>query len=176
MSKLTINIENESETRLDIDYDMIIRKVIVEALDYLSCPYEAKVEVCLVDNEQIHEINKEQRDIDRATDVLSFPMINFNEAGNFADMEEELTENEQDYFDPDSGELLLGDIVISLEKVIEQAEAYGHSKTRELAFLVAHSMLHLAGFDHMIESEAEIMTSKQNEILERIGYTRDYID
>ena len=78
----------------------------------------------------------------------------------------------EDYFDPDTGELLLGDIVISVEKVMEQAEKYGHSVKRELAFLVAHSMLHLFGYDHMEPDEAEVMEDKQNQILLNIGITR----
>ena len=78
----------------------------------------------------------------------------------------------EDYFNPETGELMLGDIVISVDKVEEQAEKYGHSQTRELAFLVAHSMLHLCGYDHMEEEERLLMEARQNEILERRGYTR----
>ena len=78
----------------------------------------------------------------------------------------------EDYFDPDTGELLLGDIVVSVDKVEEQAEKYGHSTTRELAFLIAHSMLHLCGYDHMDDDERLEMEAKQSEILERRGYSR----
>ena len=83
-----------------------------------------------------------------------------------------LEETPEEYFDPDTGELLMGDIVISVDKVKEQAEKYGHSQTRELAFLVAHSMLHLSGYDHMEDDERIQMEDMQREILERRGYRR----
>ena len=85
---------------------------------------------------------------------------------------ERLEEQSEDYFNPETGELLLGDIVISIDKVDEQAEKYGHSKERELAFLVAHSMLHLCGYDHMEDDERLVMEKKQEEILAGKGYTR----
>ena len=77
-----------------------------------------------------------------------------------------------EYFNPDSGELMLGDIIISLDKVVEQAEKYGHSSRRELAFLVAHSMMHLFGYDHMESTEAEVMEKKQEDVLQILGITR----
>ena len=77
-----------------------------------------------------------------------------------------------EYFNPDSGELMLGDIIISLDKVMEQAEKYGHSSRRELAFLVAHSMMHLFGYDHMESTEAEVMEKKQEDVLQILGITR----
>jgi probable rRNA maturation factor len=79
----------------------------------------------------------------------------------------------EDYFDLESGELCLGDIVISIDKVYEQAQEYGHSLKREYAFLIAHSMLHLLGYDHMAQEEAAIMERKQEEILTRLGITRN---
>ena len=82
-------------------------------------------------------------------------------------------EGEADYFDPESGELLLGDIIISADKVKEQAQKYGHSEKREFAFLTAHSMLHLCGYDHMAEEEAKLMEQKQEEVLTVLGITRD---
>jgi len=125
--------------------------------------------VLLTDNEGIHEFNREHRGIDRETDVLSFPNVDFETEGDF-DIDEE---READYFDPDSGELILGDIIISVDKVMEQAENYGHSTKREFAFLVAHSMLHLCGYDHMEEEEAKVMEAKQEEILTALGITRE---
>ncbi len=83
-----------------------------------------------------------------------------------------MEDDSEDYFNPETGELLLGDIVISVEKVIEQAQKYGHSRERELAFLVAHSMLHLFGYDHIKESEREKMEKKQEEILKILGIER----
>jgi len=126
--------------------------------------------VMLTDNNEIHEINLSERGIDKPTDVLSFPMLDFDEPGNLSYVEK----YPQDYFNPETHELLLGDIVISLEKVKSQAEEYGHSDKRELAFLVAHSCLHLFGYDHMEEEERIEMERMQNEILNMKGYTRDY--
>lgn len=165
---MTITIENEYTGEMPADYKTIIENVIEEACDYIECPYEAAVEVLLTDNDEIHEINLSHREIDRPTDVLSFPMNDYNAPGDFTDIEEMGT------FDPDSGELMLGDIVVSMDKVASQAEEFGHSKERELAFLIAHSMLHLFGYDHMEEGEREIMEQKQDEILANKGYTRDF--
>ena len=122
----------------------------------------------LTDDEEIHRINQEFRGIDRATDVLSFPMGDYETPSDF----ERLEDMAEDYFNLETGELLLGDIVISVDKVEEQAEKYGHSQTRELAFLTAHSMLHLCGYDHMEENERLVMEKKQEEILSLKGYTR----
>lgn len=100
---------------------------------------------------------------------MSFPNLDFEQPGVF-EIEES---REVDYFDPDTGELILGDIIISVDKVQEQAENYGHSTRREFAFLVAHSMLHLCGYDHMEADEAKVMEAKQEEILNNLGITRD---
>ena len=137
---MTITIEKETEKNLDFDYEQVISRVVEAALDFEECPYEAEVNVLLTDNAAIHEINLENRGIDRPTDVLSFPMAEYPAPGDFSRLEEDLS-----VFHPETGELILGDIVISLEKVKEQAEKYGHSQLRELAFLVAHSMFHLMG-------------------------------
>ena len=165
---MTITIENESSVKLDFDYESLIRRVILGCMDAEKCPYEAEVSVLLTDNDRIHELNREFRGIDRPTDVLSFPMCDYDTPGDF----DWLEEHGDDCFHPESGELLLGDIVISVEKVREQAEAYGHSEKRELAFLVAHSMLHLFGYDHMEDEERKIMEAKQEEILKLKGYIR----
>ena len=126
----------------------------------------------LTDNESIHKINNEFRQVDSATDVLSFPMIDYETPSDFDSLEEEFDTNTEDYFNPDTGELMLGDIVVSVEKVLEQAEKYGHSEVRELAFLVAHSMMHLFGYDHMTEDESRVMEAKQREVLDNLGITR----
>lgn len=165
---MTITIEYETDLKLDLPVEETIRNVIEESMDYVECPYDFEVNVLLTDNAGIHQINLDMRQIDNPTDVLSFPMCDFETPGDF-DM---LEETPEEYFNPDTGELMLGDIVISVEKVKEQAEKYGHSETRELAFLVAHSMLHLSGYDHMEEEEREEMESMQREILERRGYRR----
>ncbi len=165
---MEISIEKEVDESMSFDYEQTIRDVISEALDFVECPYESSVNVLLTDDEQIREMNFEFRGIDRATDVLSFPMIAYEAAGDFSDLEEQ-----DDCFDPDTGELLLGDIVISIPRAKEQAVEYGHSLRRELAFLVAHSMLHLCGYDHMEEDERIRMEEKQEAILRRLQITRD---
>lgn len=164
---MTINLEKEYDKDLSIDYETIADKVINAALDYEKCPYESEISLTLTDNEGIHRINKEFRDIDRPTDVLSFPMVEYEVPGEF-----DFLEDADEFFNPETGELMLGDIVISLDKVEEQAESYGHSVTREYAFLIAHSMLHLMGYDHMEENEAKIMEFKQEEILSILGIGR----
>ena len=165
---MTVNIDYESEDRLDLPYEMIIQEIVEEAVDYEDCPYEAEVNVLLTDNEGIRQINRQYRQIDSPTDVLSFPMADYDEPADF----DRLEEQGADYFNPETGELLLGDIVISVDKVKEQALKYGHSESRELAFLVAHSMLHLFGYDHMEDEERKVMEGKQEESLERKGYRR----
>lgn len=165
---MTYYIEYETDILLNIDYKDIINKVIEEALLYESCPYEVEVNCILTGNKEIQEINLLHRQIDSATDVISFPMINYTMPSDFSTIEED----DITCFNPDSGELMLGDIVISVEKVIEQAESYGHSLERELAFLIAHSMLHLFGYDHIAEEERIIMEKKQTDILDKLGITR----
>jgi len=164
---MTIIIENEINAKFDFDLEEIANKVIIHSLDYEKFPFEAEVNLTLVDNERIHEINKEFREVDNPTDVLSFPLIDYSKAGYFEDIEEV-----DDNFNPDTGEAMLGDIIISVEKVYEQAENYGHSVMREYAFLITHSMLHLMGYDHMTEGEANVMEAKQKEILEELGIGR----
>lgn len=165
---MTVTVEYETEEKLELPFEEIIGNVAEEALDYVECPYDAEVNVLLTDNEGIRQINLDMRQIDSPTDVLSFPMCDFETPGDFSGLED----TPEEYFNPDTGELMLGDIVISVEKVKEQAEKYGHSETRELAFLVAHSMLHLSGYDHMEEEERLEMERMQREILERRGYRR----
>lgn len=167
---MNISITDEQNIVLTEEYTTIIENVINEAVDFVGCEYECEVDVTLVDNKAIHEINLAERGIDSPTDVLSFPMLDFETPGELNLVEE----SPEDYFDPDTGELLLGDIVISVERATEQAKEYGHSLKREIAFLVAHSMLHLFGYDHMDDEERRTMEEMQEEILKRKGYTRDY--
>ncbi len=165
---MTIHIEYEAEKKLSVPYEEIIREIVEASLDYEKCPYEAEVSVVLTDNEQIHRTNLEFRNMDRPTDVLSFPMLEFDRPSDFDHAEEMYA----DCFNPETGELMLGDIMISVDKVEEQAEMYGHSEARELAFLTAHSMLHLCGYDHMEDGERLEMERRQEEILKNRGYTR----
>ncbi len=165
---MTIDFLDETGGRLPIDAEAAAGKVIAGTLDYAGCPYEAAVSLLITDQEEIRRLNREHRQIDRPTDVLSFPMADFECPGDFSWLD---TGEGEDCFDPDSGELLLGDIVICADKVLEQAEAYGHSILREYAFLITHSMLHLIGYDHMEEEEAARMEQLQREILEELKIT-----
>ncbi|MGN0164723.1 MAG: rRNA maturation RNase YbeY [Lachnospiraceae bacterium] len=167
---MTVEITNETDSYSDYDFQQLFEKVVKAVADYVECPYEISVNILLTDDNSIHEINLSERNIDRPTDVLSFPMLNYSNAGDFSF----ISDDDIIYFEPETGELLLGDIVISLETATKQAEAYGHSFTRETAFLCAHSMLHLFGYDHEIEEERMEMEQMQKEILKGINITRDY--
>lgn len=165
---MTVTIERESDIPLPFSEQDVAEAVISETLDYEDCPYEVQVNIILTTDEEIQKINLEQRNVDAPTDVLSFPMIEYAYPSDFTVLENDSMDN----FDPDTGELILGDIVISVDKVIEQAEKYNHGVKREYAFLITHSMLHLFGYDHMDELERETMEHKQDEILNRLDITR----
>ena len=160
--------EEEVEVPFDFDYKEVAKQVIDMAVDMEEFPFESEVDITLTDDAAIQEINKEFRQLDKSTDVLSFPLIEYKNAGDFSDLE-----NQDDIFNPESGEAMLGDIVISVEHVLKQAEEYGHSIKREYAFLIAHSMLHLMGYDHMTPSEAKVMEEKQENILNALNITRE---
>lgn len=165
---MTLNIEKEHDLDLGLDYEETARLVIDQVLDEEKCPYEAEVNLLLTNDEEIHRINLEYREIDRPTDVLSFPQVEYDAPADFTWADE----HEYDCFNPDTGELMLGDIIVSLDKVKEQAEKYGHGNRREYAFLIAHSMLHLLGYDHMTEEDAALMEARQTAILDHLGITR----
>jgi len=139
----------------------LVQKVAESVLEYEKFEKRAEISVLFVDNEQIREINNDFRQIDSATDVLSFPMLDF--AGN------KVIDNVGDSY---LGVVVLGDIVISLEKAAAQAEEYGHSYEREVGFLVCHSMLHLLGYDHESEEERAVMREKEEAVLEKISLIR----
>lgn len=148
-------------------YNQLISRAIDNALSFEKISAPVEVSVMIVDDGEMRAINKEQRDKDMTTDVLSFPMIEFE----FACLGiNDLVLGEPMH--PETGEHYLGDVVISWNKVVEQSQAYGHSIERELAFLVVHSMLHLMGYDHMVEAEELIMLAKQKEILGLMGLNR----
>lgn len=165
---MTVNFESDVEYEFDFPVESDIIRTVEACLDYVSCPYEAEVNVLLTNNDIIHELNKESRGIDRPTDVLSFPLIDYDTPAVFDFSEDE----EIELCNPDSGELLLGDIVISLDKVEEQSKEFGHSKKRELLFLVCHSMFHLFGYDHENDEERENMERMQREVLDALGIER----
>lgn len=166
---MTLNLDMDTDYQKVFDFDLgeIAKKVMEGALDHENCPYEAEVNLVLTDNEEIRRTNREFRNIDRETDVLSFPMLEYDRPADFSRAEEDTS-----CFNPDTGELILGDIMISVPKLQKQAEAYGHSQLREYAFLITHSLLHLMGYDHMEADEAALMESKQRVILEALGITR----
>ncbi len=168
---MSIELEYEYEitTECDFDIDELSELVVNKCLDYENCPYEACVAITVTNNRGIKRMNKKYRNTDKVTDVLSFPMADYQTPGDFSVFE---GEGFADCFDPDTGELLLGDIVISLEKAKEQALEYGHSLRREFAFLIAHSMFHLMGYDHLEEAQRLDMENRQSIVLEELGITR----
>ncbi len=167
---MTLIFEDEIEQELPFDPEALALTVAEKTLDMLTCPYEVQVSLLLTGDEQIREMNRNFRSIDRETDVLSFPMNDFEKPGDFSFLEAD--EENAESFDPDSGELVLGDIVINVNRVFSQAQEYGHSPKREFAFLTAHSMLHLCGFDHMSQEEASDMEKRQEEVLGALGIYR----
>ena len=170
---MSVLFSYETDADLGVgDYEELIKDVISAVLESEDCPYEAEVNVTIGDDETIRTINRDFRDIDKETDVLSFPAVEFGAPGDFEGMAAEFEENSFMYFNPDTGELMLGDMILSADRVRKQAEEYGHSRKRELAFLVAHSMFHLLGYDHMEPEEAQVMEKRQEEVLEQMGITR----
>ena len=143
-------------------YEEIIKKVVEQ------CFKEEKIEnsklyisITLTNPEHIHEINKQYRNVDRATDVLSFPMFEKNE------IDEKIKNNDFEHED------VLGDIVISIEKVEEQAKEYGHSFEREFAYMLVHGFYHLMGYDHIKDEDKVIRRKKEEIVLNKLGITRD---
>ena len=165
---MTIPVTFEVQDPFPFPADELLQEVITAVLDSENCPYECEVDVLLTDNGSIREINREERQIDAPTDVLSFPLVAFEKPSDFDRLEEDLS-----LFHPESGELMLGDMVISVDKVFSQAEEYGHSVRRELAFLAAHSTFHLLGYDHETDEERLVMEEKQEALLQELGITRD---
>ena len=155
--KLKIYFENDQKKHaIKYKMQMLIRHTILETLDYEGMGNDAEVSVTFVDDEGIRELNKKFRGMDKPTDVLSFPLLDYE------------GESEEPFFD----ELChnLGDIVISLERAMAQANEFGHSFEREVAFLTAHSMLHLLGYDHELSEEDDAdMRRRQNDIMDRLG-------
>ena len=164
---MTFYVENETDTEYPFSMEQTVETVARAVLETEGCPWQAQVNVLLTDNEGIRGYNRQYRQIDRETDVLSFPNLEFDRPGEFRIPQG----READYLDPDSGELILGDIILSADRIAAQAEEYGHSLRREVAFLVAHSMLHLCGYDHMEPEEMALMEHKQEQILTSLGIT-----
>ena len=155
----------------DKKYDEIISKVVKECFRVENLlDSKLYISITLTTPENIQKYNKQYRNLDKPTDVLSFPMIEYEFSEDFSKLEDESV----DCFNQDNGELLLGDIILNIDRIKSQSEEFNHSIYRELAFLTAHSMLHLFGHDHIDEAQRIIMEEKQEEILNMKGYTRDY--
>lgn len=149
---------------------IVARQVIRQSMLQEGCPYDAEVSLLITDSDGIQAINREYRNIDRPTDVLSFPNLNFDVPSGFEDA---AAKDPAGAFDPENGALVIGDIVINADRVHSQAKEYGHSEKREYAFLVAHSCMHLCGYDHMVPEEAAVMEAKQEQVLAALGITRE---
>lgn len=166
---MSLNIEKEVAVAFDFDAERLAEEVVCFAITHESFPYEAEVNLTLTDDAGIREVNRTYRDIDSPTDVLSFPLLSYETAGDFS----ALADAYEDNFNPDTGEIVLGDILISVDRVRAQAAEYGHSELREYAFLIVHSMLHLFGYDHMEPEQAALMETKQTQILDAMNILRD---
>lgn len=147
---MDVIIDNsQDKVKIDESINELIKTVVLECLKLENKGIGYEVSVTFVDDEEIRELNKEYRDVDKSTDVLSFP----------------LEENEFDI--PE--DTLLGDIVISAETAKRQSEEYGHSLDREIAYLTAHSMFHLLGYDHIIEADKKIMRAREKKVMLSLG-------
>ena len=163
-------VDNEVDAKFDFDIEEVASLVAAKVLEEEGCSHEVEISLIITDDNGIQEMNRDFREIDRPTDVLSFPNVSYEEPGDFSVMD---GEQNIDLLNPDTGNIMFGDIVINENRVRSQAQEFGHSEKREFAFLVAHSMLHLCGYDHMEADEAQVMEKKQREVLEKLGITRD---
>ncbi|NLE25713.1 MAG: rRNA maturation RNase YbeY [Clostridiaceae bacterium] len=163
--KITIKIYNHQKSReISKDLQKLIEKAVKLCVKKEGFPYPCEASITLTDNESIKELNREHRGIDKATDVLSFPSIEYDNG------EPQIQPGDMD---PDSGQIFLGDIIISVEKAFEQAQSFAHSVDRELTFLAVHGILHLLGYDHETENEEKLMFSIQENILNEMGLFRE---
>ena len=149
-------ILDDRQDKIKISKELLnkINDIIIECLHYEGYDDNYEVSLSFVDNEEIHQLNRDFRGVDRATDVLSFPLLT-------------------DDFDIEIDEKSLGDIVISLERALEQSIEYNHSFDREVCFLVCHSMFHLLGYDHDTEENTKEMRKKEEDVLNKLNITRE---
>lgn len=154
-------ISTECKPEFSFHYKKLAERVVTHVLEEEKFPWDADVSLVLCDDERIRILNQTMRGIDRATDVLSFPMLQYEAPGDFLFSQNYINACK----DPETGAVVLGDIVISVDHVRSQAKEYGHSEKREYAFLIVHSMLHLLGYDHMEEEERIQMEARQKELL-----------
>ena len=159
----------DEDIPLTIEQKALAVRTIEEVLAYTDFPYEIDVTLTITNDAYIRVLNKEHRGKDQATDVLSFPMIEWAKPCDYNALEKQL-----DYLiNPETGFVVLGDIVLSMEHVFAQAKAYEHSFEREFSFLIVHSMLHLLGFDHEEKTDEMIMINEQKKIMPRIKNTTE---
>lgn len=165
-----IYVDNR-QNKLEVTNDLIekLTKVIEFSLKEEEVYIECEVSLVFVDNDEIKEINKDTRGINRETDVLSFPMLEYHNKKVFKEIYKNYKFSQTDF---DGEELVIGDIVISLEKALEQSKEFNHSYEREASYLVVHSVLHLLGYDHMEDEEKSVMRSREEEILNKLNITR----
>jgi probable rRNA maturation factor len=167
-----LNLETECAIDFPFNHHQVAKDVIHAALIAEKFPYHAEVNLLLVSTERIKEINQTYRQVDHVTDVLSFPMLTYEYPGDFTQLSDSAGLLDASLVNPENGAIFLGDIVLCIAKVNEQALAYGHSSQREYAFLILHSMLHLFGYDHMTKEDAARMQERQNNILKRLDIMR----
>ena len=167
-----IYVDNRQE-KLEVTEEFVskLTEVIDFALKEEEVNIKCEVSLLFVDNEEIKEINKETRGIDRETDVLSFPMLDYEDKKVFKEIYKDYKFSQVDF---DGEELVLGDIVLSLEKALEQSKEFNHSYEREASYLVVHSVLHLLGYDHMEDDEKSVMRGREEEILNKLNITRKW--
>ena len=150
-------ILDDRQDKLEVSEELIekIKDIIIECLDYEGYDDNYEVSLSFVDNKEIHELKREYRGVDRVTDVLSFPLLS------------------DDFEDVELEEESLGDIVVSLERALEQSIEYNHSFEREVCFLICHSMFHLLGYDHDTDENTKEMREKEEHILNKLNITRE---
>lgn len=158
---MAVYIENQAKARFNFHYKVVIEKAVRTVMEEKNIPPELDVNVLIVSPEEIRSINNETRNIGKVTDILSFPYFEYDIPGVFDEENNEW--NEED---------ILGDIVVCADKIKSQAEEYGHSQKRELAFLIVHSMLHITGYDHIDPADAVVMEAEQEKIMEILGISR----
>jgi len=167
---VTLVIDNRQDVHEASRIEEIIENVVKSVLEYEDVEDRCQVSVTLVNNKEIREINNTYRKIDNPTDVLSFPMVEYDE--DTLKTGKTFIPDKLSNMDMDTGELVLGDIVISLERAYEQSTEYGHSFEREVAYLTVHGMLHLLGYDHEEEEKKIIMRKKEENILDKLNIHR----
>ncbi|SHI00465.1 rRNA maturation RNase YbeY [Clostridium grantii] len=159
----------QSFIQVDEKLNHTVEKVIQFALEKERVQLETETSLLYVDNKEIKSINYETRNIDKETDVLSFPMINYPDGKVFKEVYDENSFYPEDF---NEGRLVLGEIVLSLEKAFSQSEEFSHSFEREVCYLCIHSLLHLLGYDHMVEVDKVIMRKREEEILNEFNIVR----